>query len=128
MAFVKSQYSDEMGNFFLNLGVEAVVCVNTHHKTDDKKVEVFQKHFYKKIFEGMSVQGAFNEALNQSREHKSELKVCCCAHKHRSQCKWFKYALENGFKKAHRLHCQHCKCNLIMNKHKWNCQFFSSFK
>ena len=110
-----------MGDFLLKCGISAVVCVNSQQKLKDEVVQAFQKQLYNQLFDGKALQDAFDEAVSLCRENDFKVTVCCCAHKHSDKCKWYKYALAHGFEEAHKLHTQTCKCDLAMNKHKWNC-------
>ena len=117
-----------MGKFLLKCGIPAVICINTMSKTTDVIIRIFQKIVYDKLLSGSTLQVAFDEAVNVCRqENDYELSVCCCSHEHSSDCKWYQYAHEFGFEKAHNLHSKVCSCNLELNQHKWTCTAIKEF-
>ena len=97
LAIVTAINSDEMGTFLVKLGIKAVICINAEFKLKDDFVDIFVKKLYDMLFDGNTIQMAFDEALNLCRDELVKPKVCCCAHKHSDECKWYQYALVYGF-------------------------------
>ena len=61
---------------------------------------------------------AFEEARRTCKAGGVDCKSCCCAHVHTKNCKWQKYANNNGYEKAHQLHSGTCNCGFGNNAHK----------
>ena len=89
----------------------------------------FSENLYKYLLKGYTVKKAYEEAIKvcKARKTKANNESCCCAHPHKKDCKWLKYANENGVEAAHELHSGKCKCNLGENQHKISCPIYRKF-
>ena len=128
IVFVNACHSEEVARVFQEAGVPCVIAVQSELKIEDHIAQKFSETFYWQLFEGQSINEAFNLARVAVRSAK-DIYTCCCAHSHKEDCEWYKLAKEEGFEKAHHLHtptCTSCKHN---NKflHNQNCKWAQDF-
>ena len=110
IVFVNACHSEEVAKVFSEAGVPCVITVQSDLKIEDGIAQEFSKAFYWQLFDGKSVQEAFDWATRTVSDH--HVYTCCCAHTHKPNCNWYKiYKTENS-EKAHYLHvptCSNCK-------------------
>jgi hypothetical protein len=59
----------------------------------DDCARLFSASFYKNLLEGKNIINAYNNAkkvISNSDDKDIDFNVCCCAHDHDENCKWFK--------------------------------------
>lgn len=127
IAFISSCYSEKIGEIFYQAGIPVVISVNQDSMIQNDVCILFMRHFYMQLMAGRTVKAAFDEAQATVRGSNTNCKSCCCAHSHSNDCLWHKYAMENGYEKAHQLHSGNCSCNIKGNMHELNCTKLKEF-
>lgn len=121
LAFVSACQSEEIGEIFLKAGIPIVISVNTDleimNNVDrdfgtimDRVCKLFSKHFYRNLLQGLTISDSFNNARTYISVCNEDFDTCCCAHKHKPDCVWYQFYLED-WQAAHELHSQKCPCS-----------------
>ena len=88
LVFVSACHSEMIGQLFKRVGVPIVVAVNSHTAILDDVCRLFAKHFYQHLITGNTPRIAFKEAKRAVKAGNIDCFSCCCAHLHKSWCKW----------------------------------------
>ncbi|KRX07113.1 hypothetical protein PPERSA_09327 [Pseudocohnilembus persalinus] len=121
LAFINACHSYEIGKMFSNYGVRNVIAVHSQFKIEENAAQKFSEVFYQKMLSSDNKNTISDQIIKKSfdyaksfttNELKSDCYSCCCAHDHDDQCKWYQYAMREGFDKAHQRHLpsQQCTC------------------
>ena len=100
MAFVSACQSEQIGQIFLDAGIPAVIAVNSETQIMDEVCKSFSKMFYKHLLNGGSIENSFNLAKTEVEQNPefindTDFQACCCAHKHKEDCQWYQFFLED---------------------------------
>ena len=128
LVFVNACHSEPVATVFSEAGVPCVIGVQSQLQIADVFARKFAQGFYNYIFDGMTVREAFNLSLISSADPSSY--SCCCAHAHKSDCKWALKAKQEGYHKAHLYHdpiCTSCP-RRRENIHALSCQWAQDFQ
>lgn len=129
LVFINACFSEEVARVFYDAGVPCVVAVHSQTKIEDSIAQQFSELFYWQLFEGKSIEDAFQNA--RAAITGKDVYTCCCAHSHKPDCKWNKIAQEEGPEKAHILHTPTCtNCRKITGnsfEHEDNCGWAFEF-
>lgn len=130
LAFVSACQSEEIGKIFLEAGIPIVISVNSEQNIMDQVCNIFSQQFYRNLLDGNTIRDSFYSAQEFVQVSKENFETCCCAHKHKDDCVWYKYYLKD-WRAAHDLHKQTCKCNYKgvngSRQHKKTCELFQNF-
>ena len=97
LAVVTTCHSNEISEILLQIGIPAVISINCL-KQDEEIVQMFLKHVYDKLFNGHCIQEAFNMGVEKCRlENKQDIGICCCAHLHEANCRWYGFVQKHGY-------------------------------
>eukprot|EP00347_Sterkiella_histriomuscorum_P024050 403332474 len=127
LVFVSACHSEMIGKIFLRAKIPVVVAVNSHTMILDEVCSLFSRHFYFFLQDGETPRKAFVEAQKVVRGSPIDKFSCCCAHDHKYDCPWEKYAKKHGYEKAHQIHMPSCACPYNKNIHKSKCEFYEDF-
>ena len=125
--FVNACHSEEVAQVFYEAGAPCVIAIQSELKIEDVIAQKFSENLYLQLLEGKTIGEAFKNA--KAAVNGKEAHTCCCAHKHKPDCKWYKYAKKYGFEEAHAQHnptCSECKFEESI-KHKKNCEWAINF-
>lgn len=129
LVFTNACHSESVATVFHDAGVPCVVAVQSDNKILDLAAQEFADVFYQSIFEGLSVDTAMSNARFSLA---GNYFVCCCAHKHKTNCKWKNKCFVEDSTQAHISHKPNCTCEgRHVHKHKkkkcsWAAQFLES--
>ena len=128
LVFVSACHSEMIGNIFLNAKIPVVIAVNSHTMILDEVCKLFSRNFYFHLQKGFTPLLAFEKAKQVVKGSDIDTFSCCCAHSHKPNCKWEKYAKKYGYEKAHNIHMPNCDCShKINNSHRNNCESYIEF-
>lgn len=127
VVFVNACHSEQVARVFADAGVPCVIAVQSQLQIADIVARNFAQKFYRYLFDGETIGQAFyNSKLSiQSPGARS----CCCAHAHKSNCKWYQMAVIEGYYKAHLYHdptCTDCP-KKADHKHSMECDWAGQF-
>ena len=128
LVFVNACHSEPIASVFAEAGVPCVIGVQSQLQIADYFARKFAQGFYNFIFDGIAVGEAFNLSLVSAAD--SDSYSCCCAHSHKSDCKWFQKAKQEGYSHAHLHHeplCTSCP-RKNENIHKLSCEWAQDFQ
>jgi hypothetical protein len=80
-----------IGQLFKRVGVPVVIAVNSHTAILDEVCRKFARHFYEHLINGNSPKLAFKAGQDAVKASDIDVFSCCCAHKHKTWCKWYQY-------------------------------------
>jgi len=76
----------------------------------DKVCKLFSREFYTNLLRGDTIKNSFEQARKTVQVSPDDFETCCCAHKHKDDCVWYKF-YQKDWKAAHELHSKECTCN-----------------
>ncbi|KRX03167.1 P-loop containing nucleoside triphosphate hydrolase [Pseudocohnilembus persalinus] len=113
---INALHSYEIADFFIKSGVKYVLTIQTILQNADFIIESFLLEFYKQIFQGQSINYAYNFALTKIKDENIQCFTCCCAHPHSDNCQWKKTHQFCHFKHSPTCLCE--KRNQLI--HQWS--------
>ena len=124
LVFVNACHSEEVAKVFLEADVPCVVAIQSELRIADNVAQKFSQCFYDQIFEGKSVEAAFNLA-KVAVGPAENFYTCCCAHVHKDDCPWAKrFIKRQDHERGHQYHDAVCKCKRKKQHiHNFNCQW-----
>ena len=95
----------------------------------DEVCKIFAANFYESLLQGSGIEEAFHRAKNLVDAVPQDYDICCCAHKHKDDCEWYKFYKVDS-KAAHALHTKNnCACKYTeKRKHNPYCKDYQAFK
>ncbi len=125
LVFISACYSEEFAAAISEAGVPNVVGINGHTQIADEAAIEFAKIFYALLAKGDTVKEAFLNAKNRVAPTSKKIRLCCCTHQHKRDCKWIeKYMKKDTIDEGHALHVPDCSCDFpICNQHARSCKW-----
>lgn len=123
IVIIKGIYSQEMAYVFRNAGFNCVLAVQD--LKDNTKTDEFIADFCKNLLKGDTIIKAKEKAESKHPDEKGFL--CCCAHRHKSTCKWVKSLTLSNTQKKHNEHALGNCCKSPGGFHKSSCIAASDF-
>ena len=119
LVFVSACFSQQFGEIFREAGIPNVIAINSHTQIADEAATRFAKTFYHFLVQGKTVKEAFEKAKQDGKLVNRKIKLCCCSHRHKSDCKWI--AKIDDKDTFHTMHVPECSCNFGGNTHLLSC-------